>query len=542
PKSGQKVPISGFSRAVPAVWNIASAAGRSVGVVGWWGTHPAEEVKGFFISDHASPILYDKLPLSGVAFPVSLAPGVAQVLARDGRVTEADIASFVDVPSAEISRALGSGEGMENRIVALARILSATRVYQAAARDLYDRNLPDLMMLYIEGTDEIGHVFAPDTPPRLACVSEDDFRRYQNAVAVYYGVVDRMLGQWMRRAEEDRATLIVQSDHGFKWGEDRSCERSSLNWSTAAYWHRLDGVFAAWGARVRPGKGSGSKPTMFDPAPTVLSLLGLPADRRMTGRPIAAAFRDLSSLAKQDLSAGITVRRVPAEQMSDAEKSEYTKKLLALGYLSGSEASPLSPTGGERPGMTEGAWNNLGLYERETLGDLRSAREAFEKALALRPGYHSPMFNLAILYRTQKDNARARDWLFRSFAAGHADPEGTLLGWVNWYEEHSSVAEAAPLLERAVAEFPQSEVLARALGLSRFKRKDCPGAAAAVAPFGQKTSDPATLNALGLFQTCLGKRQDAIVLFERSLALKPDQPGTIQSLNILRNGPAPGSR
>ncbi len=324
---------------------------------------------------------------------------------------------------------------MENRIVALSRILSATRVYQAAARDLYDRNLPDLMMLYIEGTDEIGHVFAPDTPPRLSCVSEDDFRRYQNAVAVYYGVVDRMLGQWMRRAEEDHATLVVQSDHGFKWGEDRSCERSSLNWSTAAYWHRLDGVFAAWGARVRPGKESGSRPTMFDAAPTVLSLLGLPADRQMTGRPIAAAFRDLPSLAKKDLSAGITVRRVPAEQMSDAEKSEYTKKLLALGYLSGSEARPLAPTGGERPGMTEGAWNNLGLYERETLGDLRSAREAFEKALALRPGYHSPMFNLAILYRTQKDNARARDWLFRSFAAGHADPEGTVLGWVNWYED-----------------------------------------------------------------------------------------------------------
>jgi predicted AlkP superfamily phosphohydrolase/phosphomutase/tetratricopeptide (TPR) repeat protein len=541
PKSGQKVPISGVSRAVPAVWNVASAAGRSVGVVGWWATHPAEEVKGFFISDHASPILYDKLPLSGVAYPAALSPGVAQVLARDGRVTEADLSSFVDVPAAEISRALASGEGMENPIVALSRILSATRVYQAAARDLYDKNLPDLMMLYIEGTDEIGHVFAPDTPPRLSCVSEEDFRRFQNAVAVYYGVVDRMLGQWMRRAEEDHATLVVQSDHGFKWGEDRPCERSSLNWSTAAYWHRMDGVFAAWGARVRPGRGSGAKPTMFDAAPTVLALLGLPADRRMTGRPIAAAFRDLPSLAKQDLFAGVTVRRVPAEQMSEAEKSEYTKKLLALGYLSGSEARPLAPTGGERPGMTEGAWNNLGLYERETLGDLRSAREAFEKALALRPGYHSPMFNLAILYRTQKDGARARDWLFRSFAAGHADPEGTLLGWVNWYEEHGRAAEAVPLLERAVAESPQNEVFARTLGLYRFKRKDCPGAAAVLAPFEQKTSDPTTLNSLALFLTCLGKRPDAIVLFERSLALKPDQPGAIQSLNILRNGPAPRS-
>jgi tetratricopeptide (TPR) repeat protein len=461
---------------------------------------------------------------------------VAQVVARDGRVSEQEIARFVDVPGPEIARALASGEGMENRVVALARILSATRVYHRAARDLYDKNLPDLLMIYIEGTDEIAHLFAPDTPPRLACTPEDEFNRYQKAVAVYYGVVDAMLGQWMRRAEEDHATLIVQSDHGFKWGDDRSCERSSFNWSTAAFWHRLDGVFAAWGARVRPGRGKGAKPTMLDPAPTVLALLHLPADRRMTGRPIAAAFPDLASPARKDLFESVTVRRVPAEQMSEAERSEYTKKLLALGYLSGSEAKPLAPTGGDRPGMTEGAWNNLGLYERETAGDLSAAREAFEKSLALRPTYHSPMFNLAILYRTQKDGARARDWLFKSIAAGHADPPGTVLGWVNWYEDKGLSSDAMALLERAAREMPGDEAVARTLGIYRFKRKDCPGAIAAAGPFESKTSDPATLNSLALFQTCLGKRQDAIVLLERSLALKPDQPGAIQSLNILKRG------
>ena len=536
PKTGQKAPISGVSRAVPAVWNLASAAGRSVGVVGWWATHPAEEVKGFCISDHASPILYDKLSLSGVAYPPALASGVAQVVARDGRVSEAEIARFVDVPAPEIARALASGEGMENRIVALARILSATRVYHRAARDLYDKNLPDLMMLYIEGTDEIGHLFAPVTPPRLACTPEEEFNRYQKAAAVYYGVIDAMLGQWMRRAEEDHATLIVQSDHGFKWGDDRSCERSSFNWSTAAFWHRLDGVFAAWGTRVRPGRGSGAKPTMFDPAPTVLALLHLPADRRMTGRPIAAAFPDLEPPAKKDLFETVAVRRVPAEQMSEAERSEYTKKLLALGYLSGGEAKPLAPTGGDRPGMTEGAWNNLGLYERETAGDPRAAREAFEKSLALRPAYHSPMFNLAILYRTQKDGARARDWLFKSIAAGHADPPGTVLGWVNWYEDKGQSSEALALLERAAREMRGDEAVARTLGIYRFKRKDCPGALAVVGPFEPKTSDPNTLNSLALFQTCLGKRQDAIVLLERSLSMKPDQPGAIQSLNLLKRG------
>ena len=46
PKSGQKVPISGVSRAVPAVWNLASAAGRSVGVVGWWATIESKAQNG----------------------------------------------------------------------------------------------------------------------------------------------------------------------------------------------------------------------------------------------------------------------------------------------------------------------------------------------------------------------------------------------------------------------------------------------------------------------------------------------------------------
>jgi predicted AlkP superfamily phosphohydrolase/phosphomutase len=537
PRTGQKVPISGFSRVIPAVWNVASAAGKKVGVVGWWATHPAEEVNGFFVSDHASPILYEKLSFSGAAYPPALEAGVAQIVSRDGKIAPADLSRFADIAPAAIAAALGSGEGMENRIVALARILSATRVYQRAARELYDKDLPELMMLYIEGTDEIGHVFAPVTPPRLPCASDEDFSSYQRVAAVYYSVVDRMLGQWMRRAAEDHATLIVHSDHGFKWGGDRSCGRSALGWSTAASWHRLEGVWAAWGERVRPGKGD-EKPSIFDVAPTVLALLGLPQDRRMPGRPIASAFRDLAPSPRTDLFAGLTVRRVPSVPVTEAEASEYAKKLLALGYLSGSEAKPLTPAGGDRPGMTEGAWNNLGLYYRDTVKKLSAAREAFEKSLALSPDYHSPMFNLAILYREQADDRRAQEWLFRSFAAGHAEPERTLAGWLNWYGDHRPPAARA-LLEEAVRRYPANEDFARTLALSRFKRKDCQGGYALLAPFEATTSDPNTLNSLALLQTCLGRRQEAVSLFERSLSIQRDQPGTIESLNFLKRSRPP---
>ncbi|HEY7112315.1 MAG TPA: alkaline phosphatase family protein [Thermoanaerobaculia bacterium] len=541
-RTGQKVPVSGFSRAVPALWNLASASGRRVGVVGFWATHPAEQVQGFFVSDRASPILFEKLPLAGVAYPSNLEAGVAQVVARDGRIGAADLAPYLDMPPDAIAAELASGAGMEDKVVALSRILSATRVYQRIARDLYDRNHPDLMALYIEGTDEVGHVFASFVPPKLACVSDEDFRRYSRAVDVYYAAIDRILGQWMRRASEDGATLVVHSDHGFKWGADRPCERSSLNWATAGFWHRLDGVYAFWGKGVRPSAARGQA-SIFDVAPTVLGLLGLPPDTRMTGHALDKAFETKVDFPRRNLFAGVEVRRVAAEAMSPEQANEYTKKLLALGYLSGSEARPLAPAGGDAPGMTEGAWNNLGLYERERK-NFPAAKAAFEKSLALRPDYHSPMFNLAVMYRDQHRLPLAEDWLFRSLAAGHADPEGTIDNWATIYRVEKRPADERRLLERAAARYPASEHAARELALARFRGHDCPGADSALAPHEATTNDPDTLNAIALVRTCLGRTDEAKKLFERSLQIKPDQPGVIQSLKLLRAAEAalpPGS-
>ena len=89
--------------------------------------------------------------------------------------------------------------------------------------------------MYFEGTDEVGHIFAPFTPPRMTCagVADADVARFSGVVETYYGAIDRILGQWMRRAEEDGAVLLVHSDHGFKWGEDRPCGLGSGTWSTA---------------------------------------------------------------------------------------------------------------------------------------------------------------------------------------------------------------------------------------------------------------------------------------------------------------------
>jgi Flp pilus assembly protein TadD len=354
-------------------------------------------------------------------------------------------------------------------------------------------------------------------------------------VDVYYALVDRILGQGMRRADEDGSTLIVNSDHGFKWGAERPCERSSLNPSTAAFWHRMDGVFAAYGARVRraPERGSAS---VFDLDPTVSALAGLPVDRHAAGAVLHAAFPDLAAPARKDLLASIPVRRLAAETISEKEASEYAKSLRALGYLAGGEPEKLAASGGDAPGVTEGGWNNLGVYLRENTKDTKAAEAAFQKALALRPAYASPQFNLAVLYRERGDDRAAIDWLFRSLAAGHADPEGTLLRWSAEYRERGKRASAGEVLERGRRAYPGSETVARDLGIFRFQAKDCPGAWDAVAGFEVATKTPETLNALALFQTCLGRRDQAVVLFQKSLAIQPNQPAVVQSIQLLEKG------
>ncbi|HTR01922.1 MAG TPA: alkaline phosphatase family protein [Thermoanaerobaculia bacterium] len=539
PKSGLKVPISGYSRAVPAIWNVASAEGRSVGVVGWWATHPAEEVSGFFVSDHASPILFEGLPRTGVAYPAGLSAGVEQIAAREGVVSDAELARFLDVPLEEIARSRGAG--LSNPVAALARLLGATRVQQRIARDLYDRNLPDLMMVYFEGTDVVGHAFAPFVPPRLPCVSESDFARYHRAVDEYYAEVDRLLGQWMRRADEDGATLVVNSDHGFKWGSDRSCDPSDLkNPSMSAAWHRLEGVFAVWGARVRrnPQRGAAS---VFDLAPTVAALLDLPVDRRVRGRVLREALPDLTVPPRRDLFDTLVVRRIQAEGLSEKEANEYARRLQSLGYLSGSEPAKLAPTGGERPGLTEVGWNNLGVYLRDNTKDFAAAEAAFQRAMALAAQYSTPQFNLAALYRSRGQDEKAIDWLFRSFAAGHAHAEDTILNWYVGFDDRGRPGSARKLLERGALAYPQHEPIARELGLVRYHAKDCAGAREAVARFEATTQSPETLNTLALIQVCLGRRVEAAALLRKSLALKADQPGVLQSLDLLEKG-APKAR
>jgi len=518
-RTGLLVPVSEASRKVPAVWNIASENGRKVGVVGFWATHPAEIVHGFFLSDRIHP--QGAAPVArGVGYPESLDETVRRVVTRERNIGVEDLMPYFDGPEAEVASALARGAGYDDPVTALSGLLAETRVTQRLTRELYDREHPDFLAVYFEGTDSVGHLFAPYAPPRLACAEEPLFQRFHKTAETYFRAIDSILGQWMRRAREDRAILILTSDHGFRWGADRLCGSGSTEEASAAAWHRPEGVFLAWGEGV-----TAASPTRvvseFDVAPTLLALLDLPADSRMRGGVIPI-LRGLSAKGKRDLFSGISVHTVAADPIDPKEASEYARKLAALGYIAGGPGQPQRGAAPASAGLTKGAWNNLGVYLRFSTRDERGARSAWEEALKLDPAYHSPIFNIARLEKDRGHFSEATRWLLRAVAAGQPDAERTVERWAGDFQAKRPEA-AMELLRLAHSSYPASEAYAREYALLLSRNNRCQEASQVIKPL-EESSRPENLNVAAIVEACLDRPDRVEELLRRSLSIDPNQP------------------
>jgi predicted AlkP superfamily phosphohydrolase/phosphomutase len=526
PKTGLLVPVSEASRKVPAVWNIASSRGRRVGVVGFWATHPAEKVDGFFLSDRIDPNLATATS-SGVGYPEALDETVRRVVAREKKISVEDLAPYVAVSESEI-RALPATSSFEDPVSALSALLTTTRVTQRLSRELYDSERPDFLAVYFKGTDEVGHLFAPYAPPRLACTDEVSYERFHRVPETYFGMIDAILGQWMRRAREDGAILVITSDHGFRWGADRLCGRASTDEANAAAWHRIDGVLLAWGEGVRPAPPN-ARASAFDVAPTLLALMGLPGDEQMRGAA-APIVPGLSTQKQPAVFAKIAVETVAAVGVDREEAAEYTRKLVALGYISARESSEQKVAPRTSAGLTKGAWNNLGIYRRFSLRDDRGARTAWEESLKLDPGYHSPLFNIATLERDRGHFEESARWLLRALAAGQPEPEPTVERWAGEFERRGGAGLV--LLRAAHAAYPQSESYARNYALLLSRKNRCREAHDVIESH-ETSNQPETLNVAGIVEACLDRPDKVEALLRRSLELDPNQPRVREALAAL---------
>lgn len=429
PTTRGKEPITSDERAVPALWNMASDAGKRVAVYGLWATYPAERVNGTLVSDRLFSFQYDAPPPPGAVFPDSEQPA-AQAAVQDVASTigyDALRAYIPELTPAEYERASADPNPFADPATALRRILIETETMHRLATARIERERPDLTIVYFQGTDAIGHLFAPYFPPKLPSISERDFARYRDVPRRYFHRIDELLGDYRRLAAATGAQLVIASDHGFRWSDGRS-PVSSTAAATAARWHRDEGIFLHW----PPGGVTATSVAQI--CPTLLQLLGMSTD--------VAAYRR-------------AFRRPSARtEIVNAAANEELAKLKALGYLGGGEPS----RGAGSSTRTAGSFNNEGLILREAGRD-DEAERAFTAAVAVDPKSASALWNLSELLR-KKHDPRADALLDQALAIDADEPRWLLTRGRFRLERHDCRAALADF--RRAAELTPDDPLAHA--------------------------------------------------------------------------------
>lgn len=337
-KTGEQLPVTSQMRKVRALWNIVSAAGKRVAVVGWWATWPAETVNGTIVSDHTCyHFLFDEGATGdakklGVTHPPELEATIAPLVRRPNDVTPEEAARFVTVPAEEFARPFDFKDDVSHFRWALATAES----YRRIGLSLLARERPDLLMVYIEGVDSTSHLFGHlFRAERLGGELAAQQARYGRAVEEMYVYADGIVGEFLAQVDTD-TTLVVLSDHGFQLGvlqDDPSKTRDMRRVSER--FHRMDGVLYLYGRGVRPGARIEGA-TQLDVTPTVLALLGLAPARDMPGHVLAAGLtlpEPARTVASFEPAGPAEAGAAPAEAHDGTVDPKVLERLKALGYL-----------------------------------------------------------------------------------------------------------------------------------------------------------------------------------------------------------------
>jgi tetratricopeptide (TPR) repeat protein len=420
-KSGARIPIGSRYRKVKSLWNVLTDFSRPAAVVGWWASFPADRLDGYLVSDRVAALsmLPDRESLGdrpGYTFPASYLREVLPRLSTPAGVTLEEVRRFANVTPEQYEAGLSwvahppapPGDKKQklppqDPVGLLIKILTATRNYEDAALDLLSRGPFDLAAVYFEGVDLVEHRFQHYLPPKMEMVSDAEYSDFHRVVTEFYVHQDRIIGELLEKAGPG-ATVLVLSDHGFKTGTRRPEGLLPYTVDQPVEWHREYGIFILSG----PGAARGElrePATLFDVAPTVLALLGLPVAGDMPGRVLSEALDPgfLSRFPPEKVPSyeGVGApRETEGAAGADEVSAEMVAQLRALGYVGADfhNAGPSAPDmDSGRPEAGGGMTN--GNSRKPEAGDVAGA-----------PAEDTPVTfhrNMATYYLGRKEYAKA---------------------------------------------------------------------------------------------------------------------------------------
>ncbi len=318
--------VTNLSRKCKALWNILGQSGMRSIVVGWWPSYPAEPISGAMVSDQFSRVSSEFKLVPWMVYPPEFGEPLAGL-----RLNPEDIPA--EVLELFVPHAREIDQERDRRLYAAARIIAECANIQTAATWLMEREPWNLCAVYFDAIDHFGHGFMKFKPPRQTQVREEDFDLYRNVLDAGYQLHDKMLGTLLDQAGED-ATAILLSDHGFHPDHLRAAFIPQFHAGPASE-HRNNGMFVISGPGIRRGFELPGV-TLLDIAPTVLTLLDLPAGADMEGRILSDAFDRFAAperIPSWDKVEGDDGRHPPHMQLDVMAAAESLDQLVALGYV-----------------------------------------------------------------------------------------------------------------------------------------------------------------------------------------------------------------
>ena len=333
------IPYSVDDIRVKFLWEILSDNGFKAGVVNWFCTFPASEFSGYCISDRFRISVDHYMEYEGVTSPPELKDVIYPQVVRfaDNKygelIREENIDNYltrarrfnVEIPA-----------GRERQIKQFRRYFLQDKSIENTALFMLEKIPVDFFAVYLRLIDTTSHfasIFIDETL-REKWIEENEKHGgptpetekllYANMVEIMetvYVYMDNVVGRIISRAPEN-ATFIVLSDHGF-------------NFSPIGYNHYgtpkiPHGIIILNGPQIRAGHAL-DKMSVYDFAPTVLHLYGLPTGEDMDGRVVQEAFqkrRTVHSVETHETGQAHT----GAKKSRDLDK-EVLEDLKTLGYI-----------------------------------------------------------------------------------------------------------------------------------------------------------------------------------------------------------------
>jgi len=282
----RQVPVQADDARRARLWEIAGRAGLRVGVYDWLNASPLAPVDAF---------IHGYGPFDPKLYPADL-DGALPALSDDPPAPRPGLPWVL-----EAWPAVSSGW---DRFIWLARHFQ-----------------PELLFYYEHVSDSVNHVnWKHDVVGDGILYSglQQPELHHGEAVVAAMRLLDVMLGDALSRLPPE-ASLVVVSDHGFDY---RGYEHDNAP----------PGVLILSGPGIPPGPFEG--PTVYDVAPTLLQLLGLPAAEDMPGRvlPVALGGGPREGPLPRVASHGPALPPLAKGGSNAARLRQHEEYLRALGY------------------------------------------------------------------------------------------------------------------------------------------------------------------------------------------------------------------